>query len=189
MECFGTNATHNQPLKSHKYFLGAQILLRILGIIFTLAATWTILTSKHTTVSVFDIQINANISYPPSLKFFAYANIIGCGFSVLSLCIAFILGHKVLDPKNFIYMFIHDLQHQLDLWGNMELGRLGGCPFVIMFPNSVTELQIVSCSPTWAFSSTSAFLSSLQIDLDIFKFEKQLGAIYSKKFHSASIYH
>ncbi|XP_009589659.1 CASP-like protein 1F1 [Nicotiana tomentosiformis] len=109
MECFGTNATHNQSLKSQKYFLGAQILLRILGIIFTVAATWIILTSKHTTVSVFDIQINAHISYPPTLKFFAYANIIGCGFSVLSLLITSILGHKVLDPNNLFHMFIHDL--------------------------------------------------------------------------------
>ncbi|XP_075104292.1 CASP-like protein 1F1 isoform X2 [Nicotiana tabacum] len=76
-----------------------------------MAATWIILTSKHTTVSVFDIQINAHISYPPSLKFFAYANIIGCGFFVLSLCIASILGHKVLDTNNFFYMFIHDLAY------------------------------------------------------------------------------
>lgn len=42
-------------------------------------------------------------------RFFAFANMIGCAFSVLSLFLASVLGHKGLVPKNSFYMFLHDL--------------------------------------------------------------------------------
>ncbi|XP_006347352.1 CASP-like protein 1F1 [Solanum tuberosum] len=113
MENFGAKNRQNQntqnpPMKSDKCLLSTQILLRILAIAFTLAATSMILTSKQA-VTVFGIEMDARYSYSSAFKFFAIANMIGCAFSVLSLILASVLGHKTPDPKNYFYMFIHDL--------------------------------------------------------------------------------
>lgn len=42
-------------------------------------------------------------------RFFAYANLIVCAFTILSLFVAFILGNKAVDPTYYFYMFLHDL--------------------------------------------------------------------------------
>ncbi|XP_055831744.1 CASP-like protein 1F1 [Solanum dulcamara] len=113
MENFGAKNMHNQNrpnphLKSHKGLLATQILLRILSIAFTLAAIVMILISKQT-VTVYGIEMEARYTYSSAFKFFAIANMIGCAFSVLSLILASVLGHKSVDPKNYFYMFLHDL--------------------------------------------------------------------------------
>ncbi|KAK4370747.1 hypothetical protein RND71_010222 [Anisodus tanguticus] len=108
METIGAKNMQKPPLKSHKCLLATQILFRILATAFTLAATLIILSSKQI-VSVFGIEMDARYSYSSAFKFFALSNIIGCCFSVLSLIIASLLGHKSLDPNNYFYMFLHDL--------------------------------------------------------------------------------
>ncbi|XP_009626653.1 CASP-like protein 1F2 [Nicotiana tabacum] len=108
MESFSVKNMQSPPRKSHTCLLGTQIFLRILATAFTLASTLIILTSKQT-VTVFGIEMDARYSYSPTFKFFALANIIGCAFSVLSLFLAFVLGHKGFDPKHYFYIFLHDL--------------------------------------------------------------------------------
>ncbi|MCE3050856.1 hypothetical protein HAX54_048311 [Datura stramonium] len=108
MDNFDAKNMENPPLKSHKCLLGTQILLRILATAFTLAATLIILASKQT-VTVFGIEMDARYTYSSAFKFFAIANMIGCAFTVLSLLLASVLGHKCLDPKNYFYIFLHDL--------------------------------------------------------------------------------
>ncbi|KAK4488956.1 hypothetical protein RD792_004747, partial [Penstemon davidsonii] len=66
------------------------------------------LTTKQSTV-VFGIQLDARYNYSSAFKFFAFANLIACVFSVLSLFLAFILGSKEVDPTYYFYTFLHDL--------------------------------------------------------------------------------
>lgn len=95
-------------MKSQKYSKCAQILLRILATAFTLTATCIILNSNETLI-VFTVEVDARYSYSPALKFFAYANIIGCAFSVFSLFLASIFGRKGLHPNKYFCLFIHDM--------------------------------------------------------------------------------
>ncbi|CAN4089299.1 unnamed protein product [Withania somnifera] len=93
------------PMKSQTY---AQILLRILATAFTLTAACIILKSNET-LTVFTVEVDARYTYSPALKFFAYANIIGCALSVFTLFVACIFGRQGLHPNKYFYLFIHDL--------------------------------------------------------------------------------
>ncbi|XP_006347351.1 CASP-like protein 1F1 [Solanum tuberosum] len=148
----------SSPLKPYKYLLGTQILLRILATIFTLASTWIILTSKQT-VTIFGLEMDARYSYSSAFKFFAFANMIGCAFSVLSLFLASVLGHKGLVPKNSFYMFLHDLIVMAVLlagcaaatavgyvgkYGEMHSGWMPICEHVDKFCHKVTNSVMLS---------------------------------------------
>ncbi|KAL2515039.1 CASP-like protein [Forsythia ovata] len=63
MENNGSISLH----KTQKISFVSQILLRVLAIAGTLAATWIILTSKETVV-VFGIQVDARYSYSSAFK-------------------------------------------------------------------------------------------------------------------------
>ncbi|KAJ8559764.1 hypothetical protein K7X08_003822 [Anisodus acutangulus] len=158
MDNFGAKNMQNPPLKSQKCLLGTQILFRILSTAFTLAATLIILTSKQT-VTVFGIEMDARYSYSSAFKFFALTNIIGCAFSVLSLFLASFLGHKNLDPKNYFYMFLHDLIMMALLlagcaaatavgyvgkYGEMHSGWMPICDHVSKFCHKVTTSVMLS---------------------------------------------
>ncbi|CAI9754031.1 unnamed protein product [Fraxinus pennsylvanica] len=104
MENTGNKSLHT----TQKISFASQILLRVLAIACSLAATWLVITSKQTVV-VFGIAVNARYSYSSALKFFALANIIACAFSVLSLFIVLFLGYKAVDSRNYFIIFLHDL--------------------------------------------------------------------------------
>ncbi|KAK6123762.1 hypothetical protein DH2020_042493 [Rehmannia glutinosa] len=143
--------SHNiSPLKTQKIFFVAQITLRILATATTLAATWIMLTTKQTQL-VFGIQVDARYSYSPAFKFFAYANLVACASTVLSLFVAFILGKKAVDPTYHFYMFLHDLQSVT--WGNMETATQVGWQCVAISPNSAIEPQLLLRCRIWDFSS------------------------------------
>ncbi|KAF3644101.1 CASP-like protein 1F2 [Capsicum chacoense] len=158
MENSGSKNMQRPPMKPYKCLLGTQILLRILATTFTLASTWIILTSKQT-VTIFGLEMDARYSYSPVFKFFAFANMIGCAFSVLSLLLASVLGHKVLDPKNYFYMFLHDLIVMALLlagcaaatavgyvgkYGEMHSGWMPICDHVPKFCHKVSNSVILS---------------------------------------------
>ncbi|KAJ8559765.1 hypothetical protein K7X08_003823 [Anisodus acutangulus] len=158
MESFGAKNMQSPPLKPYKCLLGTQILLRILATAFTLASTWILLTSKQT-VTVFGLEMDARYSYSPIFKFFALANMIGCAFSVLSLFLAFVVGHKGLDPKNSFYMFLHDLivlalllagcaaataVGYVGKYGEMHSGWMPICEHVSKFCHKVTSSVMLS---------------------------------------------
>ncbi|XP_060171313.1 CASP-like protein 1F1 [Lycium barbarum] len=158
MESFDAKNMQSPPLKCYKYLLGTQIMLRIMATAFTLASTWIILTSKQT-VTVFGIEMDARYSYSPIFKFFAFANIIGCAFSVMSLFLVSVLGHKGLDPKNYFYMFVHDLLAMALLlagcaaatavgyvgkYGEMHSGWMPICDHVSKFCHKVTNGVMLS---------------------------------------------
>ncbi|OIT22849.1 PREDICTED: CASP-like protein 1F1 [Nicotiana attenuata] len=108
MNSFGTKTIESPHMISDKCFIRTQILLRVLAAAFTLAAACSMFTSKET-VHVFNTEMDARYSYSSALKFFAYANIIGCAFSILSLFLVSIFSRKGLHPKNYFYVFLHDM--------------------------------------------------------------------------------
>ncbi|XP_073295990.1 CASP-like protein 1F1 [Primulina huaijiensis] len=98
----------SSPLKTHKIFFLTQISLRILSFAASLAAAWMMLTNKQNAL-VYGIWVSASYSYSSAFKFFAYANIIACAFSVVSLFLASIFGYTEINPTNYFAMFVHDL--------------------------------------------------------------------------------
>ncbi|KAK6148024.1 hypothetical protein DH2020_018936 [Rehmannia glutinosa] len=151
--------SHNiSPLKTQKIFFVAQITLRILATATTLAATWIMLTTKQTQL-VFGIQVDARYSYSPAFKFFAYANLVACASTVLSLFVAFILGKKAVDPTYHFYMFLHDLTMTVLLmagcaaataigyvgkYGNSHTGWMAVCGYFAKFCNRATAASSLS---------------------------------------------
>ncbi|CAN4085479.1 unnamed protein product [Withania somnifera] len=106
MDNFDYKIKHDLSVKTQRIMLIVQILLRILGFAFSLGAVCRIVTSKQVVFLGFD----ARYTYSPSLKFFAYANIIGSASSVLSLFLVLIsCCKKHLYSNKYFYLFIHDL--------------------------------------------------------------------------------
>lgn len=126
---------NNPPLTSHKLMFISQIALRVFAFATTLSAAWLMLTAKQTSI-VFGIEAHARYSYSPALKygfllishslhrrdsffltllkctncrFFAYANLIVCAFTIMTLFLAFTLGKKAVDPTYYFYIFLLDL--------------------------------------------------------------------------------
>ncbi|KAK9278355.1 hypothetical protein L1049_027920 [Liquidambar formosana] len=91
-----------------KYSLGAQVGLRILAVVGTLAATTVMGTNKQSTV-VYGLAIDARYSYSSAFKFFVIANGIACAFTALSLVSTFILSRRGSKPNSFFFLFLHDL--------------------------------------------------------------------------------
>ncbi|XP_075500460.1 CASP-like protein 1F1 [Primulina tabacum] len=100
--------TVSPPLKTHKFFFLTQISLRILAFAASLAAAWMMLTNKQNAL-VYGIWVTASYSYSSAFKFFAYANLIACAFSVVSLFLASIFRYTAINPTSYFAMFIHDL--------------------------------------------------------------------------------
>lgn len=64
MERFEAKINHEPSLKTQKFMLILQIILRILGFAFCLGAFWRIMTSKQVLFLGFD----ARYTYSPSMK-------------------------------------------------------------------------------------------------------------------------
>ncbi|RAL39064.1 unnamed protein product [Cuscuta campestris] len=106
----GTKGDRRQsaPVKGLRLFSAAQVVLRLAATAVTLAATWAVLTSNQT-ATVYGIQFEARYSYTPILKFFLIANIVGCGFSFLSVFVAFVLDKMADNTSNYFSIFVLDL--------------------------------------------------------------------------------
>ncbi|KAA8540641.1 hypothetical protein F0562_024440 [Nyssa sinensis] len=108
MDGIETKVMQNPSLKTRRYFMAAQICLRLLATASSLAAAWIMITSKQSVV-VYGINIDARYSYSSAFKFFAFANLIACAFSVLSLFLVVFLGRRGSNANNYFKMFLHDL--------------------------------------------------------------------------------
>ncbi|XP_022776362.1 CASP-like protein 1F1 [Durio zibethinus] len=108
MESIEAKFPENPPLITRKLALGAQICLRVVAVGTALAATWMIVTSKETVV-VFGLSLHARYSYSSAFKFFAFANALACGFTLLSIFFVFFFGRHGLTPTNKFLLFLHDL--------------------------------------------------------------------------------
>ncbi|XP_059645044.1 CASP-like protein 1F1 [Cornus florida] len=158
MDGIESKVMKNPHPKTHKLFMAAQFSFRILAIVTTLAAAWTMFTSKQSVV-VYGIAVDARYSYSSAFKFFAFANLIACIFSVLSLFLVFVLGRKGSDATNFFYMFLHDLVMMtlvmaacaaataigyVGRYGNSHTGWMAICDNFAKFCDRVTVSVVLS---------------------------------------------
>ncbi|KAM3247425.1 CASP-like protein 1F1 [Capsicum chacoense] len=152
MERFQVNTKHATSHNNQRVILIVQILLRILGFAFCLCAVWRIVTSRQVILFGFD----ARYTYSSSMKFFAYANIIGCALSVVSLFLLLLLifcCKRHLDSSKYFYLFLHDLivfgllvsgcaaataVGYLGKYGQKQSGWNPVCAFVPKFCHKVT---------------------------------------------------
>ncbi|KAA0057743.1 CASP-like protein 1F2 [Cucumis melo var. makuwa] len=115
MELESKSCSHHhdhQPIITNLH-LCSQIILRVLVISSTLAATWIILTAKQS-VLVFGIPFDARYNYSSAFEFFAFANAIASAFCFLSLCFLIFSSTRPSSstPPNFYILFffrLHDL--------------------------------------------------------------------------------
>ncbi|GFP85747.1 CASP-like protein 1f2 [Phtheirospermum japonicum] len=153
-----TKSHQTSPLKTHKLLVVSQISLRLSAIAATLSAAWITLSTKQTAL-VFGIEFDARYSYSPAFKFFAYANLIVCVCTVVSLFIALILGRKMVDPIYYFYLFLHDLVMTVLLmagcaaatavgyvgrYGNSHSGWMPICGYFAKFCNRATAACALS---------------------------------------------
>ncbi|XP_075505114.1 CASP-like protein 1F1 [Primulina tabacum] len=104
--------------QTSKIFIISQISLRIFAIAATGAAAYVVLTSKQTAVA-YGFQVDARYSYTPAFRFLPYVNLTACACSVVSVFLIFFFVNKGVNPKNYFYVFLHDL--------TITLLLLGGC--------------------------------------------------------------
>ncbi|CAA0806899.1 CASP-like protein 1F1 [Striga hermonthica] len=153
-----TNGKTQHIIPPHKLFFATQISLRLLAFAATLAATSIMLSTKQTAL-VFGIQFDARYSYSPAFKFFAFANLVVCVFTVPSLFTAFILGRKTVDSTYYFYMFLHDMVMTILLmagcaaatvvgyigkYGNSHSGWMAICGYFNKFCDWVMAATILS---------------------------------------------
>ncbi|KAF2311570.1 hypothetical protein GH714_024913 [Hevea brasiliensis] len=96
------------PFKTQKLFIAAQICLRSFAIAATFAAAWLTLTNKES-IHVGIFVVDARYSYSSAFRFFAFANVVVCAFSVLSLMFLFVVCRYGSNPAYFFFMFLNDL--------------------------------------------------------------------------------
>ena len=63
-----TKLSQNQPLKTQKIFIGAQIFLRIVVVATSFASTWLMLTNKQI-IDIGGFVLDANYKYSPEFKY------------------------------------------------------------------------------------------------------------------------
>ncbi|KAL3818525.1 hypothetical protein ACJIZ3_004430 [Penstemon smallii] len=152
------NTVEIKAPKAHKLLFATQISLRVAAFASTLAATCIMLTNNQTAV-VFDIQVDARYTYLPALKFFGFAHLIACVFSIVSLILTLILGNKAVNPVHYFYMFLHDLIMSVLLmagcaaatavgyigkYGNTHTGWTPVCDHFAKFCNRVIAAVVLS---------------------------------------------
>ncbi|KDP22559.1 hypothetical protein JCGZ_26390 [Jatropha curcas] len=98
----------NSPVKHNKVFVAIQFLFRLLVVGTTFAAAYLMATNKQS-VTIDSFYFDAKYSYIPSFKFFALANIIACGCSVVSFLLLCIFSRHGCSPAHFFFLFLHDL--------------------------------------------------------------------------------
>ncbi|XP_004138247.1 CASP-like protein 1F2 [Cucumis sativus] len=117
---------HDHPTAiTNLHLCYSQIILRVLAIASTLAATWIILTAKQS-VLIFGIPFDARYNDSSAFQFFAFANAIASAFCFLSLCFLIFLSTRpssnTSTPLNF-YIFFFFRLHDLLMMGLV----LSGC--------------------------------------------------------------
>ncbi|KAJ6418031.1 hypothetical protein OIU84_001423 [Salix udensis] len=101
-----TKLSQNQPLKTQKIFIGAQIFLRIVVVATSFASTWLMLTNKQ----IIDIGGFRNgFENPLFCRFLSYANIVVGAFSFMSFLFLVLVGRRSSNPTQYFILFLHDL--------------------------------------------------------------------------------
>ncbi|XP_051136094.1 CASP-like protein 1F2 [Andrographis paniculata] len=147
------------PDKFHKPLFAAQISLRVLAFVACLAAS-SITLANNQTATAFGVVAHARYNYSPSFEFFAYANLVVCVFTILSLVLAVNMAKRVaVDPALYFYMFVHDLMMTVVLmaacaavtavgyigkYGNSHAGWMPICAYLEKFCQRATAASVLA---------------------------------------------
>ncbi|KAJ6683706.1 hypothetical protein OIU85_007403 [Salix viminalis] len=96
------------PSQPQRMFFMAQITLRILAIVFTVAAIPTMVTAKEP-LSFIGLSIEPSYSQSSAMKFLLGADAIVCAFSVLSLLFVWTWSRSGSPTTNYFFLFLHDM--------------------------------------------------------------------------------
>ncbi|XP_051136296.1 CASP-like protein 1F2 [Andrographis paniculata] len=145
--------------KSQKVLLTAQMSLRVLASAASVAAASITLTNKET-IMVFGIITQANYTYSPAFKFFAYVNLGVCFSTLVSLMAAFmLLRRKTPHPTKYFGLFVHDFTMSLLLmsgcaaatavgqigkYGNSHAGWMPICPYFVKYCARATAASLLA---------------------------------------------
>ncbi|KAJ6358638.1 hypothetical protein OIU76_000369 [Salix suchowensis] len=113
-----TKLSQNQPLKTQKMFIGAQIFLRIVVVATSFASAWLMLTNKQI-IDIGGFVLDANYKYSPEFRFLSYANIVVGAFSFMSFLFLVLVGRRSSNPTQYFILFLHDLALMCLLIGGM----------------------------------------------------------------------
>ncbi|XAR58318.1 hypothetical protein NMG60_11026766 [Bertholletia excelsa] len=89
-------------------FFMAQLMLRALALLLSVAAIITMLTNGQN-LTIMGIVIEARYNYSSAFRFIVGADAIVCVCSALSMFLVFILSRPKSDPSNYYFLFLHDL--------------------------------------------------------------------------------
>ncbi|KAI3417955.1 CASP-like protein [Psidium guajava] len=144
--------------KSRKRFLIAQASLRVLAFVSALIALSVMLTSDESIV-LFGINFRAHYSYASAFRFLLGADAVVCGFSLLSLILLRLVSRSGSNPRNYFFLFLHDLAMMVLMisacaagtaigyvgrYGEEKMGWVALCNRVTRFCNQVSVSVVFS---------------------------------------------
>ncbi|XP_017225411.1 CASP-like protein 1F2 [Daucus carota subsp. sativus] len=106
-----TTSLSEKP-KNHRIFIIAQLILRALVPLFTLAAIIRTITSAQITMVPDGGSFGARYSYSSALRYMVIADIVvgvSCFLSLILVFVCFIYPKWNIRIKNYVYIFLHDL--------------------------------------------------------------------------------
>ncbi|KAJ6370166.1 hypothetical protein OIU76_028441 [Salix suchowensis] len=120
------------PSQPQRMFFMAQITLRILAIVFTVAAIPIMVTAKEP-LSFIGLSIEPSYSQSSAMKFLLGADAIVCAFSVLSLLFVWTLSRSASPTTNYFFLFLHDMV--------MMVLMISGCAFNCLQSSRLVQLS------------------------------------------------
>ncbi|KAF8013082.1 hypothetical protein BT93_I1069 [Corymbia citriodora subsp. variegata] len=145
-------------VKSRRRFLIAQASLRVLALVSALVALAVLVTSDETIV-LFGIKFRAYYSYASAFRFLLGADAVVGGFSLLSLILLRLISRSGSNPRNYFFLFLHDLAMTVLMisacaagtaigyvgrHGEEKMGWIGLCNRVTKFCNQVMVSVVFS---------------------------------------------
>ncbi|TYI12578.1 hypothetical protein ES332_A09G287400v1 [Gossypium tomentosum] len=121
MEIREANVRAKAPNKTDKFDLATQICLRIAATATAMAAAWVIFTANQTV----EVSALLNNILHFFFRFFAYANAIAFGFSLMSLFFLFFARHA-LTATIYFFFFLHDLMMMSLVLSGLAAGTVIG---------------------------------------------------------------
>ncbi|CAK7336793.1 unnamed protein product [Dovyalis caffra] len=173
--------SQNQPLKTQKLFIGAQIFFRIVAIAASLVSSGLLITNKQA-IDIGGLVLDARYSYSPEFKFLAYANIFVAVFSLLSILFLFLVVRQGSNPTHYFILFLLDLALMsvviggcaaataigfLGKYGNSHTGWMQICDNFGKFCNRATT------SVTFSYLSLVQKIEKLQFELSEMEWDKK----------------
>ncbi|KAL3722930.1 hypothetical protein ACJRO7_035168 [Eucalyptus globulus] len=144
--------------QARRRFLIAQASLRASALVSALVALAVLVTSDETIV-LFGIKFRAYYSYASAFRFLLGADAVVGGFSLLSLILLRFISRSGSNPRNYFFLFLHDLAMMVLMisacaagtaignvgrYGEEKMGWVALCNRVTKFCNQVMVSVVFS---------------------------------------------